>query len=224
MSILRRDFLQGMGSVAIATVPGFSIAQSSKLSVGVIGGGIVGASVALQLAQSGASVTVFEKTAPASGATSKSFAWLNAGSSNSHYRDLRMQSLSAYHELDKQLQSDITWGGYLNWESEPGAAAEMRAAALEYDRAGYSMKTLSAEDFATIAPNLTPGSFETAVYAGMDGHLDPVGEPEALLPGPTSTLHASVANARTGILAKNSAASGVREMTLGYSSSAFGGW
>ena len=181
MSVRRRVFLQGMGSVAIATIPGISVAQSSKLSVGVIGGGIVGASVALHLAQAGASVTVFEKTAPASGATSKSFAWLNAGGSDPHYRDLRMQSLSAYHELDKQLQLDITWGGYLSWESEPGAAAEMRATALDYDRTGYPMKTLSAEDFAAIAPKLTPGSFETAVYSGMDGHLDPVGVTNKLL-------------------------------------------
>jgi len=181
MSILRRDFLQGMGSVAIATIPGISVAQSSKLSVGVIGGGIVGASVALHLAQAGASVTVFERTAPASGATSKSFAWLNAGGSDPHYRDLRMQSLSAYHELDKQLQLDITWGGYLSWESEPGAAAEMRATALDYDRAGYPTKMLSAEEFAAIAPKLTPGSFETAVYAGMDGHIDPVGVTYKLL-------------------------------------------
>ena len=174
MSILRREFLLGMGSVAIATTPGISIAQSSKLSVGVVGGGIVGASVALHLAQAGASVTVFEKTAPASGATSKSFAWLNAGSDDPHYRDLRIQSLSAYHELDRQLQLDITWGGYLSWESDPAAAAKMRTAALEFNRSGYPMKFLNAEDFAAIAPNLTPGSFETAVYAGMDGHLDPV--------------------------------------------------
>jgi len=175
MGIFRRDFLRGLGSVAIAAAPGISMAQSSRLSVGVVGGGIVGASVALHLAQAGASVTVFEKTAPTSGATSKSFAWLNAGSDNSHYRELRLRSLSAYHELDKQLQLDITWGGYLTWENEPGAAADLRASALKFDRAGYRMKVLSAEDFAEIAPNMKPGSFETAVYGGMDGHLDPVG-------------------------------------------------
>lgn len=175
MSIFRRDFLRGLGSVAIATVPGISMAQSSRLSVGVVGGGIVGASVALHLTQAGASVTVFEKTSPTDGATSKSFAWLNAGSENSHYRDLRLRSLSAYHELDKQLQLDITWGGYLTWVTEPGAAADLRASALEFDRAGYRMKVLSAEEFAAIATNMTPGSFEAAVYGGMDGHLDPVG-------------------------------------------------
>jgi glycine/D-amino acid oxidase-like deaminating enzyme len=86
-----------------------------------------------------------------------------------------LRSLSAYHELDKQLQLDITWGGYLTWKEEPGAAADLRASALKFDRAGYRMKVLSAEDFAAIAPNFTPGSFETAVYGGMDGHLDPVG-------------------------------------------------
>ncbi len=175
MSIFRRDFLRGLGSVAIAAAPGISLAQSSRLSVGVLGGGIVGASVALHLAQAGASVTVFEKTSPTDGATSKSFAWLNAGSENSHYRELRLRSLSAYHELDKQLQLDITWGGYLTWEKEPGAAADLRASALKFDRAGYRMKVLSAKDLAEIAPTITPGSFEAAVYAGMDGHLDPVG-------------------------------------------------
>jgi len=175
MSVFRRDFLRGLGSLAIATSPGFLMAQSSRLSVGVVGGGIVGASVALHLAQAGASVTVFEKASPSSGATSKSFAWLNAGSENSHYRELRLRSLSAYHELDKQLQLDITWGGYLTWENEPAAAADLRASALRFDRGGYRMKVLSEKDFAAIAPNMTPGSFETAVYGGLDGHLDPVG-------------------------------------------------
>ena len=93
MSVFRRDFLRGLGSVAIAAAPGISLAQSSRLSVGVVGGGIVGASVALHLAQAGASVTVFEKASPSSGATSKSFAWLNAGSENSDYRELRLRSL-----------------------------------------------------------------------------------------------------------------------------------
>ena len=163
-----------MGSVAISAMPEILRAAPSSRSVGVVGGGIVGASIAMHLAKAGATVTLFEKTAPASGATSKSFAWLNAYNDDQHYRDFRLQSLSAYHELDKQLQLDITWGGFLNWESEPGAVAQLRARAMSYGRTAYPMRMLNAEEFAKIAPNITPGAFEAAIYAGMDGHLDPV--------------------------------------------------
>ena len=78
-----------MGGIAIASTPGILLAGRSRLAVGVIGGGIMGASIVLHLAQAGADVTLFEKTAIASGATGKSFAWLNAFSVDSHYRDIR---------------------------------------------------------------------------------------------------------------------------------------
>jgi glycine/D-amino acid oxidase-like deaminating enzyme len=61
--------------------------------VGVVGGGIVGASIALHLARAGARVTLFEKIAPARGATQNSFAWVNAFVDDPHYRTLRIQSL-----------------------------------------------------------------------------------------------------------------------------------
>jgi glycine/D-amino acid oxidase-like deaminating enzyme len=181
MDVVRRKVLQGMGSVAVATMPGISLARRSHLKVGVVGGGIIGASVAMYLAKAGAEVTLFEKIAPTSGATSKSFAWLNANNDDQHYRDFRLRSLAAYHALDKQLQLDITWGGYVNWESEPNVVAELRARAANFSRTGYPMRMLSAEDFAIVAPNISPGSFEAAVYAGMDGHLDPVAVTHKLL-------------------------------------------
>jgi len=174
MAIIRREFLQGMGGLAVASIPRIVLAQQSRLSVGVVGGGIIGASIALHLARAGVAVTVFEKTEPASGATSKSFAWINAFSDQPQYRNLRMQSLSLYHQLDKQLQLDITWGGSLSWESDPDAAAELTAMAIDYDRAGYPTRVLNAEDFAELAPNLKTGPIEAAIFAGLDGHLDPV--------------------------------------------------
>ena len=163
-----------MGGLAAASIPRILIAQQSRLAVGVVGAGIVGASIALHLARAGAAVTVFEKDRPASGATSKSFAWINAFSDQPHYRDLRMQSLTAYHQLEKQLQLDITWGGSLTWENEPDAAAQLTATAKDFDRTGYPTRILNAEKFAELAPNLKPGPFEAAIYAGLDGHLDPV--------------------------------------------------
>ena len=134
----------------------------------------MGASIALHLAQAGADVIVFEKTAIASGATSKSFAWLNAFSDDSHYRDLRLQSLRAYHQLQTQMQLDITWGGSLLWKHQPEAAAKLSERAQRLNQAGYRMNVLGPQEFSELVPNLAPGAFETAVYAGLDGHLDPV--------------------------------------------------
>lgn len=86
------------------------------------GGGIVGASIALHMAQAGASVTLFDKAQPASGATQNSFAWLNSFVADPRYRALRLQSLMAYHALDRRLKLGIIWGGYINWASSVRSA------------------------------------------------------------------------------------------------------
>lgn len=98
MTIERRAFLKGFGGlIAVASVNPIALGKGKNLSVGVVGGGIVGASIALHLSEMGAHVKLLEKMAPASGATSKSFAWINAFTSDPHYRALRLKSISAYH-------------------------------------------------------------------------------------------------------------------------------
>lgn len=182
MIIRRRTFLKGAGSLA-ATVSVSSLAfgKEQKLSVGVVGGGIVGASIALHLARTGAQVTLFEKSAPASGATSKSFAWINAHTSDPHYRALRLKSIAAYRQLDQQLQLDITWGGAIHWAVNSAEAERMKATVAEFDQAGYAARMISRDELAKLAPNLNLGSFDAASFNALDGHMDPVHTTRKLL-------------------------------------------
>ena len=140
----------------------------------MVDGGIVGASIAMHLSRSGAQVTLFEKSAPAAGATSKSFAWINAFTSDPHYRALRLKSISTYRELDKELQLDITWGGAIHWAVNPSEAERMKASTAEFNQAGYPARMVTKEDLAELAPNLRLGPFDAASFSPLDGHMDPV--------------------------------------------------
>ena len=85
MVIQRRRFLKIAGSLAVTTAfSSLTFGKEKKMSVGIVGGGIVGASIAMHLSKNGANVTLFEKSAPATGATGKSFAWINAFSNDPH--------------------------------------------------------------------------------------------------------------------------------------------
>src|SRR5262249_53598210 len=116
--IRRRQVILGAIGLALGGDAGRALAGSIRLHVGVVGAGIVGASIAFHLARAGARVSVFDAAGPAQGATRNSFAWLNALVPDRRYRDLRLASLAAYHELNPQLDLGIIWGGYLQWASD----------------------------------------------------------------------------------------------------------
>ena len=123
----RRTFL-GLAVAATSSAASHRVwARARPLRVGVVGAGIVGASIAYHLAEAGAEVTLSEKTGPAAGATRNSFAWINAFVADVHYRAMRLQSLLAYHDLDRRLGLAIVWGGYLNWANDAPQAASVRA-------------------------------------------------------------------------------------------------
>ena len=170
----RRKFLSHFAAVsAVALVPPVP-AQQPALRVAVIGGGIVGASIAMHLAQAGARVTLLERTDPASGATGKSFAWVNILTADAHYRALRLQSLLAYRALDIPLQLGITWGGYLNWSASEAESDSIRSLAQSLAGTPYALRALSTAELAQVSPCITPGAVAAAFFSAIDGHLDPL--------------------------------------------------
>jgi glycine/D-amino acid oxidase-like deaminating enzyme len=170
----RREFLIGLVAAGAAGLSRPSPSAVSRLRVGVVGGGIVGASIALHLARAGARVTLFEKIAPARGATQNSFAWVNAFVDDPHYRTLRIQSLLAYRELDKRLSLNMVWGGYLDWAGDAAESQIVRSNARQLLDTPYPVRAITAAEFARLDPNVAPGSVADAFYSSIDGHLDPV--------------------------------------------------
>ena len=141
---------------------------------GVVGGGIVGAAIAMHLAEAGARETLFEKAGPAMGATRNSFAWINAFVADPHYRALRLASMAAWRNHDRQLGLGIVWGGYLNWANDEIQAAVVRANAAYLDGSSFQVRWLGGDDVALLSPHLQPGPIAAALYSSIDGHLDPV--------------------------------------------------
>jgi glycine/D-amino acid oxidase-like deaminating enzyme len=128
----------------------------------------------MHLARSGAHVLLFEKIGPAQGATQNSFAWVNAFAEDAHYRELRLESLKAYHELDRTLSLNIVWGGYLKWASSVAEADLVQVNARQLAGTAYATRRMTAEEITTLDPAVTTGPITEAIYSSIDGHLDPV--------------------------------------------------
>ena len=82
----------------------------------VIGAGIMGASLAWALAGAGRDVTVVDAGLPASGASGRSFGWINASFhlSRAHY-DLRLAGIEAHRRLIHHLPGPHLFKGCLWW-------------------------------------------------------------------------------------------------------------
>jgi len=163
--------LTAMASVGVLLPASGAVA---RLRVGVAGGGIIGASIAMHLARSGALVWLFEKAGPAQGATRNSFAWVNAFVDDPHYRALRLASIAAYHALDQALSLEVVWGGYLDWASNAAEAATARANARQLEGSQYPVRAVAPGEIGQLDPNLATGPVSAAIYSSIDGHLDPV--------------------------------------------------
>ena len=189
MNPSRRALLAGVAGLTglagfdgMVPVPVASAGSSRKvLRVGVVGAGILGAAIALELAERGAAVTLLDAVAPAAGATRNSYAWLNACVGDARYRDLRLASLARWRELDARYGLGIRWGGYLQWATDPTNTSLVDDTDRWLAGSSAPARRLRPGDLSALAPYLTPGDVAAAVLVPSDGHLDPVAVTERLV-------------------------------------------
>lgn len=181
----RRQFIELFGGLAITGVPRWRLRTPRPRRIVVVGGGILGASVALHLARRGAEVIVFEKEQPAAGATGNSFAWINATFSKQPYHYHRLNRLSAlsYRHLERELDSklEVHWGGSLQWFGRPDHAAQLREDVQHHQALGYPVRLIDEDEFRILEPNVEPGHALAVAFAEHEGSIDPVHATELLL-------------------------------------------
>jgi glycine/D-amino acid oxidase-like deaminating enzyme len=157
----------------------------SAQRVAVVGAGIVGASVAYELARRGAEVTLLERAHAAAGATGNSFAWINASFDKlpAPYFRLSWFATLAWARLENELagQLPIQWGGSLAWLADEESARGLERALHQHQAWGYPARRIDAEEFRVLEPHVQPGAQGAAVYSEHEASLDPVAATAVLL-------------------------------------------
>lgn len=179
----RRRFLELFAGVAVAGVGRPRAASEPRIVIA--GGGMLGAQMAYRLAKRGASVTLVERARPASGATSKSFAWINATYSKQpwSYFYLNRLGMEAWRALDAELAGElpVRWGGSIEWYADEPRAKRFRGEVRAHQRWGYATSLIDAPRLQQLEPNIRPGTIAAAGYAEHEGQVDPVGAVEILI-------------------------------------------
>ena len=140
----------------------------------VVGAGIVGASIAYHLAVRGVPVTVIDRDGPASQASSRSFAWINASPSKKpfNYHLLSRLGVLAYRRLQADLDLDLSWGGSIQWCDQPEQQTELRADVAQQQGHAVPIRMVLANTVQHIEPKLNLNGAAEVAYCESDGAID----------------------------------------------------
>ena len=147
----------------------------------VIGAGILGAAIAWRLARRGVHVVLIDKGQPGGGASSHSFAWINAGAKEPiGYHNLNRRSLEMWPRFAASIGDDgdpdsagLRWGGKVSWESDPVAAEALAARVRQLQSWGYPSRLIDANELRRLEPALDVGPLAVAEYSPNEGQVEP---------------------------------------------------
>ena len=146
----------------------------------VVGGGVIGCSVAYHAARRGAKVALFEAEGVGSGASGAAAGMLNA-QAEAHESGPFLDLLLASRELHKTLAPELyeetgldpeyVWSGTLRVALDEGFAQELAEKHAWQREAGLSARLLDGEDARELEPGLSPAAV-AALYLPEDGQVN----------------------------------------------------
>ena len=157
------------------------VAPEKPESVAIIGAGIVGAAIAWRLATRGVQVILLDKGQPGLGASSYSFAWVNAGAKEPiGYHNLNRRSLEMWPRFAADIGDHgdpgsvgLRWGGKVSWESDPVAAEGLVARVRQLQTWGYPSRMIDSGELKRLEPALEIGEVAAAEFSPNEGQVEP---------------------------------------------------
>ena len=164
-------------AAAAATLPACTPnSGAARKRVAVIGGGIVGTSIAYHLARDGADVTLLERGEIAGRASHGTFAWINAtwAKQPRSYHAFNQAGLAGWKRLQDDLDLSVRWGGSLEWFPSSERQDRLAVQIAEQVDWGEPAEMLTREAARMLDPEVEFGDTARVAYSPNDGALDPV--------------------------------------------------
>ena len=163
---------------SLAQIACYTSMMPSTADVIVIGGGIVGASIAWHLAGSGCrNVVILEReTQPGTGSTGKSMGGVRAQFSLPADIRMSLYSISVFRDFEKQTghPSGYRPQGYLFAATEPGHLQYLRSNhARQVTEGVRDARLISREEIVAMVPELRSEDILGGSFCGSDGFVDP---------------------------------------------------
>lgn len=142
----------------------------------VVGAGVVGCSLAYELARLGVQVTVIDSAEPGSGTSSATFAWVNSNDkSPESYRDLNLLGVQAHEVISKQLRPEQRWFHQTGTIQLGKSVEELEKIDQKISRLseyGYPSERLTHEDVQRLEPGIDPDSHQGGALYSREGWID----------------------------------------------------
>lgn len=157
--------------------------MTQSAEVGIVGGGIHGASAAFHLAERGVSTVLFERGGAASGPTGRSSAVCRAYYTNDFLAEVAREALDffasfAEHTGGRDAGYRVTGGLFLHGDDD---VAEVRETAQRLNTVGTEIEVLTAEELGPRYPRIVTDGLGCAAWEPRAGYADPAGATQGLL-------------------------------------------
>ena len=150
-------------------------AVPERAEVVVVGGGVIGSSVAFHLAEAGVDVCLLERSELASGSTSRAAGGVRAQFSDPLNISLGLRSIEAYTNFAERpgAEIDLKQVGYLFLLDRPEDVASFEQSIALQNEHGVPSRFVDLEEVQRLCPIAGLEGVLAATFSPLDGHASP---------------------------------------------------